>query len=238
MTRPDGTNIDPTAEIEASEWTGVPAPRSAWAAIDAAAPHRAKKVETSQEDPATEDGPSLADFIDALRVRTSAPFDNIEPAMTLSDTVLERLEKCAFEFERESGRLIHRRSHVGALVFPASPAEVNAVNEFFAQRLRLRIVDVDVRSLLGLSDAEVERTLATLTDPTAHIVALRGLGPDTDPRVLEAIEWGDVDVLVIAYSDSNVNSTAAVRRRLKHRIDLHQPGNVRWGTRGGVPGFF
>jgi hypothetical protein len=229
MTRPEADPVDPSNDLDAAEWAGPARASDVAAATEAESDPGAVVAATVEE------RPTLADFIDELRLRAAAPVETVQAWMTLSAAVLERLEKCALDFERESARLIHRRSHVGVLVYPATSDDANAINDFFVQRLSLRLVDLDVRSLFGLSDAEVEQSLATLSDPTAHIVALRGLGPDVDPRVIDAIEWADIDVLVLGYADSATSFGATVKRRLKHRIDLHQPSSgVRWGG----PGFF
>jgi hypothetical protein len=234
MMRPEADPVDPSNDLDAAQWAGPTRAHDVDAVTEAAAQPSAVAAATP------DDRPTLADFIDELRLRAAAPVETVEAWMTLSAALLERLEKCALDFERESGRLIHRRSHVGVLVYPATDDDANSVNDFFVQRLSLRLVDLDVRSLGGLSDAEVERNLATLTDPTAHIVALRGLGPDLDPRVTDAIEWADIDVLVLGYADSASSLGPTVKRRLKHKIDLQQPAGsgIRWGSRSGAPGFF
>jgi hypothetical protein len=172
-----------------------------------------------------EEAATLASFVDALRLRAT-PAGTTERRVALPRSAHERLEECAREYERESAKLIHRRHHVGALVYPSTADEAKSISNFFAARLGLRRVDIDVRSFDRLSDADVAAGLRTLTEPAAHIVALHGLGFDTDPRVFEAIEWADVDVLVIGYAEPGATFGSVVRRHLKHRIDLQRPARA------------
>ena len=174
---------------------------------------------------------SFADFVDALRLR-EAPRAEVAPRAPLSQTALAALEKCYQDFARQSAQPIQRRHHVGAMVVHASPEEENSVADYFVEQLGMRIVEIDVRGLRELSNEDVERRLATLTEPTAHIVALRGLGFDTDPRVLEALEWSEVDVLLIGYADAGASFGSAVRRRFKHRVDMRpDAANRMWSLR-------
>jgi hypothetical protein len=174
---------------------------------------------------------SFADFVDALRLR-EAPLDNVAPRAPLAPTAIVGLEKCYQDFVRQSAQPIQRRHHVGAMIVHASPEEENSVLDYFVEQLGMRVVDIDVNGLRELSNEDLERRLATLSEPTAHIVALRGLGFDTDPRVLEAIEWSDVDVLLIGYAEAAAPFGSAVRRRFKHRIDVRPDTHNRmWGAR-------
>jgi hypothetical protein len=165
------------------------------------------------------DASTFADFVDAIRSRDGAPAD-FGPLAPLPASALDRLEKSALDFERQSGLPLRRRRHVGVLVTDATPEEANSVLDFFKKRIGLRLVDIDVHDLRGLSSEDLELRTVTMSEPTAHIVAIRGIGFYTDRRVLQAIEASDVDVFLIAFAAAGVSFGSEVRRRLKHRIDL------------------
>jgi hypothetical protein len=171
--------------------------------------------------PVTRDANNLADLIDSLRGRT-APVEHAETEDELPYAAIELFERCANEYRRESDKLVHRRRRIGTLVYPATPGQANAIGEFFVRALGLRIVDLDTRSLNGLPDEDVEARLATLSDPMAHVVALRRMGSDTDPRVFAAIESAHVDVLVLVFADPGATFGSSVQRNLKYRIDLQK----------------
>jgi hypothetical protein len=170
---------------------------------------------------AVADIPTLADFVDAFRRGDGRACD--APRAVLSPLVIDRLERCAREFERESHKPVERRRHVGAVITSASAEEANAVCDYFVESLRLRLVEMDARTFDGLSDEDAEPVLRTLADSAAHIVAVHGIDAGTDPRVLAAIEWADVDVFVVGFADAGAIFSSAVRRTLGHRVDLLDP---------------
>jgi hypothetical protein len=165
------------------------------------------------------DAATFADFVDAIRSREGV-VEAIGPLAELPSSAVERLERCAQDFERQSALPLNRRRHVGVLVMEATPEEANSVIDFLGKRIGLRVVDIDVRDLRGLSSEDLEARTVTMSEPTAHIVAIRGLGLYTDRRVIEAIEHSDVDVLLIGFATGGASYGAAFRRRFKHRLDL------------------
>lgn len=177
-------------------------------------------------DDTTTDSPgadaTLADFVAAFR-EGMQPMGGAEPSASLPPPVVALLARCARDFERESQRLIQRRRHVGAMVFSATFEEENCVRDYFVSTLNLRVVEIDARTIDQLSDEQVEGRLKTLAEPTAHIVAIRGLGNATDPRVLSAIEWADVDVLVVGFAEADTVFSPAVRRCARQRVDVLRP---------------
>jgi hypothetical protein len=172
------------------------------------------KMVDSEEVSAT----SLADFVESIRPKRETPGSDAVPA-SLRDVLVDGLEVCVRDFEHESDQVIDRRRHVGALLVGATSEEEQGAADFLGERLGLRVIEIDVASLENLPDEAVLKHLATLAEPTAHIVVLRGLRTDADRRVLEAIEWSDVDVLVLGTAEAEINfESGGVRRRLRHRI--------------------
>jgi hypothetical protein len=171
-----------------------------------------------------DDATNFADLVDSLRGRVIASFPDAESRVALPLFAREFFGRCTQDYGRESGKLAHRRHRVGTLIYPATPEQASAVIKFFFQRLGLCIVDIDTRSLAHLSDEDVEARLATLSEPMAHIVSLRGLGPQADPRVFSAIESAHVDVLVLGFAEPGATFGPTVQRCLRYRIDL-QPAD-------------
>ena len=179
------------------------------------APEHAILPEAGKRD----DPADFADLVDSLRGRARSN-ESAERQVALPGEALELFERCVNDYNRESHKVATRRHRIGTLVYPASPEQESAINEFFSRALGLRIVDIDTRLLNDLPDDEVEASLATLTEPTAHIVALRGMGLDSHPRVFAAIESADVDVLVLGFADPGAKLSPGVLRCLRYRIDL------------------
>jgi len=148
--------------------------------------------------------------------RDAADGDAVVP--TLRKRLLEGLERCARDYERQSDRPIDRRRHVGALLIGMAPGEERLAADLVGERLRLRIIDIDLDALDPLPDEWVAKVLAPLSEAAARIVVLHGLRCGTDRRVLEAIEWSDVDVLLMATAKTDVRLDSGARRRLLHRI--------------------
>jgi hypothetical protein len=168
---------------------------------------------------------NFADLVDSLTGRV-VHFPDAASRVALPLFARELFGRCAQDYEHESGKPADRRRRVGALVYPASPEQASVISEFFLHRLGLRIVEVDARSLAPLSDVYVDAHLATLTEPTAHIVAVRGIGPHVDPRVFSAIVSANVDVLVLVFAEPGATFGPAVQRCLRYRIDLQPVGEI------------
>ncbi len=162
---------------------------------------------------------NLANLVDSLRGRVS-PNEDADSPETLPPIAVELFERCAREYQRESDKLVDRRRRIGALVYPATPGQTTAIIEWFVNATGLRIVEIDARLLVGLSDGEVADRLTPLKEPTARIVAIRGIGYDVDSRLSAAIASAHVDVLVVAFADPDAKLRAGVQRRLRYRIDL------------------
>ena len=208
LTTPEGT-VDDTIDAGAPALAGV-APADSTAVAGEATLAAAGEG----DDPA-----NLGDFLDSLRGRM-APAPDAEPQVLLPLAALELFERAAQDYERESGKLADRRHRIGGLIYPATPEQAHAASDFFSRRLGLRVVDLDARSFSLLSDEDAKTRLATLAEPTAHIVALRGLRLDSDPRVFAAIESAQVDVLVLGYAEPGAKFSPGVQRALRYRIDL------------------
>ncbi len=182
---------------------------------------RKSRAKTPVTSTISEDATNLANLVDSLRGRV-APTGDAAPDDLLPAAAIELFDRCARDYQRESDKLVHRRRRIGALVYPATPEQITAISDWFVRALNLRLVDIDARSLVGLTGTELADRLAPLTEPTARIVTVRGLGLETDPRVSGAIASADVDVLVIAFADPGAKIRMATQQRLRYRIDLLQ----------------
>jgi hypothetical protein len=162
------------------------------------------------------DAATFADWIDALRLREGPA----EPEQTapLSMAVEEGLNLAATDYERQAQKRSDRRRGVGAIVVGADTGVERSIGVYLAERLCLRVLDVDAAAIEFMDEVQVRSKLATFSDSTAHAVVVHGVGSDTSARVIQAIEWADPDVLVVVCAEQGMTFSPAFKWRCNYAM--------------------